>query len=68
MTVSVPYLMPCPYTAGLPYPNGRNQESVSESINAYESLALYGAVMTQVFEGVSQGAVVLYLNSNEFIP
>lgn len=38
-------------TRGLPYPNGRNQESVSESINAYEAIALYGDVMTNVFEG-----------------
>ena len=36
---------------GLAYPNGRNQESVSESINAYEAIALYGDVMTRVFEG-----------------
>ena len=30
---------------GKPYPNGRNQESVSEAISAYEAVALYGEVM-----------------------
>ena len=30
---------------GQPYPNGRNQESSSESIHAYEGIALYGSVM-----------------------
>jgi hypothetical protein len=30
--------------------NGRNQESSSESIAAYESVALYGAVMTSIWE------------------
>ena len=28
-----------------PYPNGRNQESSSEAIHAYEAVALYGAWM-----------------------
>lgn len=32
-----------------PYPNGRNQESVSESIAAYEAVALYGDVMSEIF-------------------
>ena len=32
------------------YPNGRNQESSSESIAAYEAVALYGKVMAKVFE------------------
>ena len=36
---------------GLAYPNGRNQESVSESINAYEAVAIYGEVMAEVFSG-----------------
>lgn len=30
---------------GKPYPNGRNQESVSEAISAYEGVALYGDAM-----------------------
>jgi endo-1,3(4)-beta-glucanase len=30
---------------GGPYPNGRNQESSSESIAAYEAMALYGQTM-----------------------
>jgi len=29
---------------GQPYPNGRNQESSSEAIHAYEAIALYGTV------------------------
>ncbi len=29
---------------GQPYPNGRNQESSSEAIHAYEGVALYGSV------------------------
>ena len=33
--------------AGKPYPNGRNQESASESIAAYEAVALYGDVMVR---------------------
>jgi endo-1,3(4)-beta-glucanase len=32
-----------------PYPNGRNQESVSEAIAAYEAVALYGDVMQNIF-------------------
>lgn len=35
---------------GIPYPNGRNQESSSEAISAYEAVALYGDVTSQVFE------------------
>jgi hypothetical protein len=31
--------------SGKPYPNGRNQESASEAIAAYEAVALYGDVM-----------------------
>lgn len=30
---------------GQPYPNGRNQESSSEAIHAYEGISLYGSVM-----------------------
>ena len=36
---------------GEPYPNGLNQESSSESIAAYEGVALFGEAMTQVFFG-----------------
>lgn len=32
------------------YPNGRNQESSSESIAAYEAISLYGSVMSKVWE------------------
>lgn len=32
-----------------PYLNGRNQESSSESIAAYEAVALYGKVMVRYF-------------------
>jgi endo-1,3(4)-beta-glucanase len=34
------------------YLNGRNQESSSESIAAYEAVALYGSVMAKVFSGI----------------
>lgn len=32
-----------------PYPNGRNQESSSEAVSAYEAVALYGAVIAEIF-------------------
>ena len=32
-------------------PHGRNQESSSEAIAAYEGVALYGQVMTEIFSG-----------------
>jgi len=35
------------------YPNGRNQESSSESIAAYEAISMYGKVMSGVWEGNS---------------
>ena len=34
---------------GAPYINGRNQESSSEAIHAYEAIALYGSVMMHAF-------------------
>mmetsp|Transcript_27019 Transcript_27019/g.45940 ORF Transcript_27019/g.45940 Transcript_27019/m.45940 type:complete len:1169 (-) Transcript_27019:103-3609(-) len=34
---------------GQPYPNGRNQESSSESIHGYEAIALYGSVCMHVW-------------------
>jgi endo-1,3(4)-beta-glucanase len=34
---------------GNPYPNGRNQESSSEAINAYEGIALYGLASFKAF-------------------
>jgi endo-1,3(4)-beta-glucanase len=34
-----------------PYPNGRNQESVSEAIAAYEAVAMYGDVMSNIYFG-----------------
>jgi endo-1,3(4)-beta-glucanase len=37
--------------SGTPNPNGRNEESSSESIAAYEAVALYGAVMTGIYSG-----------------
>ena len=36
---------------GNPYPNGRNQESSSEAIAAYESVALFGEVAAEVYRG-----------------
>jgi hypothetical protein len=37
---------------GKPYPNGRNEESSSESISAYEAVALYGEVAAELYEGI----------------
>lgn len=37
--------------SGDPYPNGRNQESSSESISAYEAVALYGEVAVSMYQG-----------------
>ena len=34
---------------GKPYPNGRNQESSSEAISAYEAVALYGDVLSTLY-------------------
>jgi endo-1,3(4)-beta-glucanase len=34
-----------------PYPNGRNQESSSEAIAAYEAIGLYGEMMVKVYGG-----------------
>eukprot|EP00599_Poterioochromonas_sp_BG-1_P009041 CAMPEP_0173139988 /NCGR_PEP_ID=MMETSP1105-20130129/4598_1 /TAXON_ID=2985 /ORGANISM="Ochromonas sp., Strain BG-1" /LENGTH=938 /DNA_ID=CAMNT_0014052849 /DNA_START=75 /DNA_END=2891 /DNA_ORIENTATION=+ len=46
---------------GRPYPNGRNQESVSEAIAAYEAVAMYGDVMSDVFFGSNTAEdLVLY--------
>jgi len=36
---------------GNPYPNGRNQESSSEAISAYEAVALFGDVLSKVYAG-----------------
>jgi len=34
----------------MPVPNGKNQESTSEAIAAYEAVALYGKVMKQIWQ------------------
>lgn len=34
---------------GQPYPNGRNQESSSEAISAYEGVALFGNIMADIW-------------------
>ncbi len=34
---------------GVPYMNGRNQESSSEAVNAYHGVALYGQIMSKIF-------------------
>lgn len=38
---------------GKPYPNGRNQESSSEAISAYEAVALYGDVLSTLYTSES---------------
>ena len=46
---------------GKPYPNGRNQESSSEAIHAYEAVALFGKVMADIFkEAAISEAKTLY--------
>ena len=45
---------------GSPYPNGRNQESSSEAIAAYEAMALYGDTMYNQWGG---GQSVTTLNN-----
>ena len=35
--------------SGKPYPNGRNQESSSEAIAAYEGVALYGEALVRLY-------------------
>jgi hypothetical protein len=42
--------------SGKPYPNGRNQESASEAIAAYEAVALYGDVMVSAEKYVTFAA------------
>ena len=39
---------------GALYPNGRNQESSSESIAAYEAISLFGQVMAKAWENDSK--------------
>ena len=41
------------YLDGEPYANGRNQESSSESISAYEGVAMFGDSMVNIFQGSS---------------
>ncbi len=41
---------------GVPYMNGRNQESSSEAVNAYHGVALYGQQMSQIFASRGQMA------------
>eukprot|EP01038_Epipyxis_sp_PR26KG_P009986 gene9986-13436_t len=48
---------------GKPYPNGRNQESSSEAISAYEAIALYGEVMSEAYSGNANPAY-LHLHEN----
>jgi endo-1,3(4)-beta-glucanase len=45
-----------------PYPNGRNQESVSEAIAAYEAIALFGDMLQ---EGFRQETTELLLQIND---
>ncbi|CAN0000956.1 unnamed protein product [Ectocarpus sp. 4 AP-2014] len=45
-----------PTLGGVPYMNGRNQESSSEAVNAYYAVALYGHVMAQVFSSAGDPA------------
>lgn len=40
--------------SGKPYPNGRNQESSSEAIAAYEAIGLYGLSCSKLFHSTSK--------------
>lgn len=40
---------------GVPFPNGRNQESSSECVAAYEAIGLYGAIMADIFASRTDG-------------
>lgn len=48
---------------GKPYPNGRNEESSSESISAYEAVALYGEVAAELFQGVADAEGAAYYDN-----
>lgn len=52
-------------------PHGRNQESSSEAISAYEAVALYGSVMVDVFESSGDGekleAAKLVMNAGHLL-
>lgn len=52
-----------PTLGGVPYANGRNQESSSEAVNAYDAIALYGHVMAQVRSATKGDEVSPYANS-----
>ena len=49
---------------GTPYPNGRNEESSSEAISAYEAVALYGEVSASIYrDDIDIDGRVYYDNS-----
>jgi endo-1,3(4)-beta-glucanase len=48
---------------GGPYPNGRNQESSSEAVAAYESVALFGQTFAELFSGSSDPQDKVLLDS-----
>lgn len=50
---------------GKPYPNGRNQESISESINGYEAISLYGDTMSLVFANSNDARDISKLRVSE---
>lgn len=43
-----------------PYPNGKNQESSSEAVAAYEAIALYGKVMVSVQDSFHKSSAQCY--------
>ncbi|CAM9532101.1 unnamed protein product, partial [Phaeothamnion confervicola] len=45
-----------PTLGGVPYSNGRNEESSSEAVAGYDAIALYGMIMEQVFLEVGNRA------------
>ena len=46
--------------SGLPYPNGRNQESSSEAIAAYEAVSLFGSTAAEKYSDNSAANTIYY--------
>ena len=50
---------------GQPYPNGRNQESSSEAISAYEAVALFGDTMAKIFNDSGDDSDLVPLDASQ---
>ncbi|KAG7369398.1 glycosyl hydrolase family 81 protein [Nitzschia inconspicua] len=45
-------------------PHGRNEESSSEAISAYEAMALFGSAMVDAYAGTSDGSALSFLSGS----